>query len=165
MQPVSSARQDTRRGQVRGGRFKPSGGNPDGGGCSGIIRDTMASGELNSTSGVCGRARDGTPHRIIIMQAAPQAGSSGQSPSQQGSDTAAISAARPADASKAVAPNRVTTNSRARNDLKIAAIRPEWHSSDDPATHVRLIFQLRSGCTSQLAGRQMTIRFLWEPGG
>jgi hypothetical protein len=64
-----------------------------------------------------------------------------------------------------VAPNRVTTNSRARNDLKTAAIRPKWHSSDDPATHVRLIFQQRSGCTSQLAGREMTIRSLWEPGG
>lgn len=69
LQPRVSAR----RGQMRGGRFNPSGGNPDGGGCSSINKEAMVSGEVNKSACICGNARDGIPPRIIMMQAAPQA--------------------------------------------------------------------------------------------
>lgn len=82
----------------------------------------MVSGGTNRSSMASGKPNEDTPPRIIMMHAVAQASSSGQSPSQHGSDDAEISAARPADASFVVAQSRVTTIRKARKDRTVAAI-------------------------------------------
>ena len=92
---ASSACQNTRQGQVRGGRLKPSG-------CRSSTRhggsapcETSATERCNVTGGEGGTNPAVTgAQRIIAMQAMSQDGSCGQSSSQQGIEAIATSAVR-----------------------------------------------------------------------